>query len=72
MRGSGFDRDSKLDGVRLGHRPDEDIAAELGITADAVRAERSRRGIPKFRAKPGPLRGERTALTVAEKREACR
>lgn len=58
MRGTGLDRDSKLEGVRLGHRPDEDIAREVGVTPGAVAAERSRRGIPKFRAGPAPLRGE--------------
>ena len=71
MRGCGFDRDSKLEGVRLGHRPDADIAAEVGVTPGAVTAERSRRGIAKYRPTRGPLRGERLAMTAEEKREAC-
>lgn len=59
---------SVLEGVRLGTRPDEEIAAELGLEPRTVASERSRRGIPKFRPVQR-LRGE-SALDTKKKQRA--
>ena len=50
-------RESKLEGVRLGHKPDSEIAKEHGLSPETVRHERVKRGIPAFKVHK-KLRGE--------------
>ena len=59
--------DSKLEGVRLGHKPDEEIAKEQGVSRESVRVERVKRGIPAFKGES--LRGSHVAEQRASPRK---
>lgn len=58
--------------IRLGHKPDEEIAAELGCSVDAVMRQRNKRRIPKFVPPDAPKRGEKCLLRQAEHKARVR